>query len=99
MFDFKYRLIRLCHRGGVAFYHVYPESEIGYLPQDYGDLKLLVSHPRFSVVSFPDCTVTLFASGRMLIEDLVEDSEGRAHAIIREIISMWRRSDTTPPHP
>jgi hypothetical protein len=97
--DFEYSLTRVCRRGGKEYYLVYPDSKIGTLPKNFEGLRVLVSHPKFSVVSFPDCNVTLFASGRMLIEDLVEDSEARAHAVVRQILSIWLKPENTPTHP
>jgi|GEM_PF-2012538 len=99
MCNIQYKLTMLCRRGGREFYHVYPDKSIGVLPHNHKDLKVLISHPKYSVISFPDCNVTVFASGRMLIENLPEDSEKRAHAIVREIISVWCQSGNTPTHP
>ncbi len=95
MADFEYSLTRVCRRGGKEYYLVCPDRTIGALPKNYGALHVLVSHPKYSVVSFPDCRVTLFASGRMLIEDLAEDSEARAHAVVRDILSIWMHSKNT----
>lgn len=89
MVDFQYSLIKVCHRAGREYYHVYPEKSIGYLPESFKDLKIIISRPKFCVISFDDCDITIFDSGRMLIEDLPEDSEKRAREIVKAIISQW----------
>ncbi len=99
MCNMQYKLTMLCRRGGREFYHVCPNKSIGVRLHNHKDLKVLISHPKYSVISFPDCNVTVFSSGRMLIENLPEDSEDRAHAIVREIIRIMYQSGTTMPHP
>lgn len=86
---FNYSLIKVCHRAGREYYHIYPEKPIGYFPDDFAEFNIKVSHSEFYVLSFPDCNVTIFKSGRMLVEDLPENSEGRARQVIEEIISHW----------
>ncbi len=95
MSNLEYTLVKVCSRAGIEYYHIYPEKSIGFLPKDYSDLDVHISHPKFSVISFPDCDVTIFASGRMLIENLPEDSEERARAIVRKIMKIWRQSKST----
>ncbi len=98
MANFAYSLTRVCRRGGKEYYLVNPGSTIGALPKNFGSLHVLVSHPKFSVVSFPDCNVTLFASGRMLIEDLAEDSEARAHTVVQQLLDIWLHPNNTLRH-
>jgi hypothetical protein len=66
---------------------VYPQEPMAFLLQDFGNMNVINSHAKFSVISFPDCHVTVFASGRMLIENLPQNAEKRAREIIKEIIS------------
>ena len=89
MSDFQYELIKICSRSGKEYYHVYPQEPIGFSSPDFGNMNVINSHAKFSVISFPDCHVTVFASGRMLIENLPADSEKRARKIIKEIITHW----------
>lgn len=95
----QYKLTMLCRRGGREFYHVCPSQSIDVRLHNHTNLKVLISHPEYSVISFPDCNVTVFSSGRMLIENLPEDSEDRARAIVSEIIRTMYQSDTMLPHP
>lgn len=87
MSDFQYELIKICSRAGKEYYHVYPQEPMAFLSQDFGNMNVINSHAKFSVISFPDCHVTVFASGRMLIENLPQNAEKRAREIIKEIIS------------
>jgi len=87
--DFQYKLIKICSRAGKEYYHVYPQEPIGFSSPDFRNLNVKMSHPKFSVISFPDCHVTVFASGRMLIENLPQNAEKRAREIIKEIITHW----------
>lgn len=89
MSSFRYSLIKVCHRAGREYYHIYPEKSIGYFPKDFKKFTIKITHPEFFVLSFTDCNVTLFKSGRMLVEDLPENSEKRAREIIDEIIAHW----------
>jgi hypothetical protein len=90
MSDFKYELIKVCSRKGRSYYHVYPQESIGFLPADFKTLNVKLSQQKFSVISFADCDVTVFASGRMLIENL-EGVEDRAHAIVKQIVDLVRQ--------
>jgi hypothetical protein len=88
--DFNYSLVRVCSRDGIEFFHVLPEHPINYLPDSFKDLEVTTSHRMFRIISFPDCKVTVFPSGRMLIENLPSGSEQRARAIVDEIIAHWQ---------
>ena len=89
MADFPHQLIKVCSRTGMEYYHVVPEHAIGYFPGDFKDLKIKISNPKFCVISFPDCDVTVFPSGRMLIENLSIGSDERARTIVKEIVARW----------
>ncbi len=45
---------------------------------------------KFVVIAFDDCDVTVFVSGRMLIENIPAGCEQRAHAKVKQIIKLWQ---------
>jgi len=88
MFEFNYSLIKICFRAGRGYYHIYPETQFNLNLEQFQNFKLTTKHPKYAVINFPDCNVTVFSSGRMLIEDLPQDSEKRAKEIVDQIISQ-----------
>lgn len=90
MAHFEYTLTRICTRSGVEFYHVFPKHPLGYLPREFKGLNIKIQNTKFCVISFPDCDVTVFPSGRMLIENLSLGSEERARTIVKEIVARWQ---------
>lgn len=89
MSTFEYSLIKVCHRAGREYYHIYPERPIGKFPKNFEKFNVKIRHPEFYVLAFPDCNVTVFKSGRMLVEDLPENSEARVRQVIEEITTHW----------
>jgi hypothetical protein len=89
--DFPYRLAKICVRAGKEYYHLLPDVPLDIPLNSLNTLEVKIAHPKFCVISFPDCSVTIFASGRMLIEELPENSEKRVPEIVETILSALRR--------
>jgi N12 class adenine-specific DNA methylase len=87
--DFNYRLIKVCGRAGKEYYHLFPEVSLVFPLSNLNELDVKISRPNFSVIAFSDCDVTVFSSGRMLIEEIPENSEARAREIVDKILSAW----------
>jgi hypothetical protein len=87
MSDFDYRLIKVCGRAGKEYYHLFPEVSFSFPLENLNELNVKISRPKFCVIAFQDCEVTVFSSGRMLIEEIAENSEKRAREIIDIILS------------
>lgn len=90
MADFEYTFTKVCTRNGVEFYHILPKHSLDYLPRSFKDLKVKIQNAKFCILSFNDCDVTVFPSGRMLIENLPIGSEERARMIVKEIMAYWQ---------
>ncbi len=89
--EFKYRLTKICVRTGKEYYHLIPDVAFDIPLKKLSGLDVIITHPKFCVISFPDCDVTVFSSGRMLIEEIPENSETRAREIVNTILSAWRK--------
>jgi len=90
MRDFQYRLIKVCSCIGKEYFHIFPAHPFNQMPEHWRGLAVKVKHTKFVVIAFDDCDVTVFVSGRMLIENIPEGSEQRARAIVEEIIKRWQ---------
>jgi len=78
MSNFRYDLISVCSRAGKEFFHVYPHGDYHFnLDKD------------FLVSKVGGYYVTVFPSGRMLIESLPEGSINLARTIVEKIASKW----------
>ncbi len=87
--EFKYRLTKICVRAGKEYYHLFPEVSLVFPLKNLNELDVKISRPKFCVIAFPDCDVTVFSSGRMLIEEIPENSEKRAREVVDIILSAW----------
>lgn len=90
MRDFQYRLIKICSLAGKEYFHIFPTQPFDKMPGDWQGLIIKAQHTKFVVISFDDCDVTVFVSGRMLIENIPAGCEQRAHAIVKKIIKLWQ---------
>jgi len=87
--DFNYRLVKVCGRAGKEYYHLFPEVSLVFPLSNLSELDVKISRPKFCVISFCDCNVTVFSSGRMLIEEIPENSETRVREIVDMILAAW----------
>ncbi|RKX69950.1 hypothetical protein DRP53_06585 [candidate division WOR-3 bacterium] len=85
MTDFDYELVKVCSRGGKEFYHIYPRTPLTRLPDSLARFEIKKRHEKYVVVEVDGYDVTIFTTGRMLIENLPENSEAKAKAIIEKI--------------
>lgn len=90
MCDFQYRLIKICSLAGKEYIHIFPAQPFDKMPEDWQGLIIKEQHTKFVVIAFDDCDVTVFVSGRMLIENIPTGCEQRAHAIVKKIIRLWQ---------
>ncbi len=82
----NFEIFRVCSRGGHEYYHIIPKKELNDFPENVQKLSIAEKKDKYLVLKMPDCKVTLFKGGRMLIEDLPEGSDTRAQAIVEEIM-------------
>ena len=73
---------------GKEYFHIFPVHPFNQMPEHWRGLTVKVKHTKFVVFSFYDCEVTVFLSGRMLIENVPAGCEQRARAIVEEIIHV-----------
>lgn len=90
MCDFQYRLIKVSSLAGKEYFHIFPAHPFNQMPEHWQGLTIKDQHTKFVVIAFCDCEVTVFPSGRMLIENIPAGCEQRARAIVEEIIKLWQ---------
>ena len=86
MGNFQFEIFRVCSRAGHEYYHIFPKQKLGDFPEQVNRFRIIEKKEGYIVLDLSDCKVTLFKCGRILIEDLPENSDFRAKEIVEAIM-------------